>query len=439
MVDGESHAITTYKIEGSPGNKTGNGMFGRFRWSPSLKKFIVLTSLREPVYMISWDNTGGGSGEPDPVVVPIDDLFEAILPDIKNLGTATARRSSPLKISGDGGDREEIGLFTEWQSEWIAKRKDSTVSQQEIEALQQYIIGQADQILDYPWGNYEEIGIPLWKGGKYALSFSHMPNAFFIPFLLTKDEKYIQPMRDLWLIYQKHRQLCSAEPCTKGMKWITGRGLAWNLRNLAQLAFLEKHGFIPDSGNQYRTALENTRQEILSRLNDPYESEFHALGLTHWTTPTFTGWMESFIATVFAYTVNLGFDEWTSIASWHTQHFVERCGGKWAMKYCDPDHVALADNGTALNWSQVKPATDARMAALADWPDNVLADQVVNGVRITYSDRFDNALSGVAAYCNIGINQACTLRDELVEQRQLRVNRTAQDAKYYKYSLFWRD
>ena len=96
----------------------------------------------------------------------------SLLPEIAALTQHTPVYDRPIIVDGRPGDREEIGLFTEWQSELLATGRNRDL-----------IIQQADSMLDAPWCDYDAMKMPPWKGGKYAVSFSHLPNLYFLPYL----------------------------------------------------------------------------------------------------------------------------------------------------------------------------------------------------------------------------------------------------------------
>lgn len=294
----------------------------------------------------------------------------------------------------------EIGLFSAWDARCIADRSACDLA-----------LELADNTLEhYQFDDIEGIARPYWICSKTPeddycgnLSFSHYPNLFFLPYLLTGDKKYIKPQEDLWAAYQK----LSKRKIDSGIKHQNGRSLAWNFRTLAQLAWLQKQGLT--EGDFYIEALEKTRKQLLVDMENPYQAGLHVLGTKinsggrRWN-----GWMESYLGQVINYTVQLGFKEWQPIAEWHFEHLRARCGGEWPLKYCVSDHVT-----SGLTWSTTNAYSDQRMQALKDWPDGALPTYKVNGVVITYPIRAQNARAWAAMAAKNGIEGASELYEKL--------------------------
>jgi len=287
----------------------------------------------------------------------------------------------------------EIGLFSAWDARCIA---DESACDLAIEL--------ADNTLDhYQFDDYEGISKGWWVCDKTPeddycgnLSFSHYPNLFFLPFLLTGNTKYIKPQEDLWAAYQKWSQ----RAIDSGIKHQNGRNLAWNLRTLVQLAWLQQQGLTEKT--VYIQALEKTRISLLEQKKTHYQAGLHVLGTKINTDGTrWTGWMESYLGQVINYVVQLGFEEWRPIAEWHFQHLEARCGGEWPLKYCGNDHVK-----SGLTWADTNAYSEDRANALEDWPDDQLPTARVKGVQITYPIRAQNARAWAAMAAMNNINGA---------------------------------
>jgi len=304
-----------------------------------------------------------------------------------------SNRTLLLTLDSSPGDRYEIGLFTEWASECIATGRACD-----------HVIAQADHLLDAPWCDLIGIYKRKWAGGDYGLSFAHTPNTFFLPYLLTGDPKYIKPMECQW----KTKQELSYRGIDEPLKWLSGRELAWVIRNLGELAYLEREGLIADSAlsdpdmpyrdpgkklqvsidkqsanpnpKLYQEALEATRLRIIERIT-PSQEEFRSLS---WSANGFNAWMEAFIGMTINHLIQLGFDEWRPLAGWHFQHLAKRCGGEWSMKYCSNDYVKDLEGKT---WAEAQAFTPLRMEAIADYADDKMTPDIFNGQRLTYGIR----------------------------------------------------
>ena len=331
-----------------------------------------------------------------------------------------SNRTLLLTLDSSPGDRHEVGLFTEWASECIATGRACD-----------HVVAQADHLLDAPWCDLVGIYKRKWAGGEYGLSFEHTPNAYFLPYLLTNDPKYIKPMECQW----KTRQELGYRGINEAHHWLNGRDLAWVLRNLGELAYLEREGLITssvlndpdmpyrDSGkkietsiasqkanpnpNLYQDALEATRLRIIERIT-PDQEEFRSLS---WRGDGFNAWMEAFIGMTINHLIQLGFEEWRPLAEWHFQHLINRCGEKWPMKYCSADYVR---DLTGKTWAEAQAFTPLRMEAISDYPDDKMTPNVINGQRLTYGIR----RSYLLAWAKIARQNNVSGASELVQKMQ---------------------
>lgn len=325
-----------------------------------------------------------------------------------------------LTLDSSPGDRHEIGLFTEWASECMATGRACD-----------HVIAQADHLLNAPWCDLVSIYKRKWAGGEYGLSYEHAPNAFFLPYLLTNDPKYIAPMECIWKTHQELRYDRIDDP----LDWMNGRDLAWTLRTLGELAYLEGEGkinhsrmldpmvFRDDAGNKrsveeyrvnpsptlYRDALEATRLKLLEKASQGNETEFHSLS---WKGTGFNSWMEAFIGMTLNHFVQLGLEKWRPLAEWHFQHLVSRCGGEWLMKYCGSDYVSNIDG---MTWGEAEQFafTQDRMEVLADYPNDKMTPNVLGGKRLTYGVRRGYLMAWAKLARQNNLNGAHALVDRL--------------------------
>lgn len=371
---------------------------------------------------------------PPVVIDPVKPEFN-ILPRYNDYD-GESNRTLLLTLDSSPGDRHDIGLFTEWASECIATGRACD-----------HVIAQADNLLEAPWCDLVEIYRRKWAGGEYGLSFEHTPNAYFLPYLLTGDPKYIKPMECQW----KTRQELGYRAIDGPHHWLNGRDLAWVLRNLGELAYLEREGKITNSAlldpsivnrdetstfvrsfeahqsnpnpRIYQDALEATRLRILSLIT-PTQEEFRSLS---WRANGFNAWMEAFLGLTINHLVQLGFEEWRPMAEWHFQHLIDRCGGKWPMKYCSADYVKDLEGKT---WEETPAFSESRLAALADYPDDKMTPNVRSGVRITFGIRrgYLLAWAKIARQNNIpGASELVAKIEPLMEEHN--------DTTYHKVNL----
>ena len=266
----------------------------------------------------------------------------------------------------------EIGVFTAWDARAIATSDQADIDR--LLALTEATYSHHD------WDKNGDLFKGYWQvaEGEYfgGWSSSHYPNVFFLPLLLTGDLKYIKPIERIYEAYQSLRQKHIEGPIVP----MNGRNLAWNLRTLFQLAWLQARGY-PVS-HDYLKALDATRQRLLNEMQRPKQQPLHVLGIKINTDDAFTSWMEGYIGVVINYGCLLGFEKWREIAEWHFQQLIMRTDGTLPLKYLDNDHCRAADT---LDGYVLHNAT--RMALLTDWPDDKLPPLKIAGEFITYQIR----------------------------------------------------
>ncbi|MFV0276756.1 MAG: hypothetical protein ACK5HY_06170, partial [Parahaliea sp.] len=420
-------------FSGQAPSKANNGMYGRFAWSEAFGGLIIVDGIDTKVAFIRLseaslnvattpapgdtdgmgeDDNGSGAiagsnGQSSPVdgltnprsSIAVSDLNYHFIPNYYSTATRLPDREY-YKVGSDlRGD--EIGLFPAWDARAIATGDFSLA------------LGLADATLShYNWDAPETLFWAPWATPPgQGFSASHYPNLFFLPYLLTGDTKYIYPQEQLWRGFQSYSQRAPQQ----GIRPQSGRSLAWNLRTLAQLAWLQQRGLTRE--HYYLEALENTRQFLLAEMKRPHNAALHVLGIKINTNDEYTAWFESYIGQVVNYVCLLGFTEWKSIATWHFEHLRLRSGVKWPLLYSSGDHVKAG-----LSWEQTRPYNDQRMTLIAD--ASLVRDQLppeqITGVRITYRIRDWNARAwaAMAAANNIpGALEVYRKLDAAIKQR----------------------
>jgi hypothetical protein len=159
-----------------------------------------------------------------------------------------------------GGERNEIGLVTEWQADWLLRDTESSLHT---------LLQQAEMCAgDWGWFIPDQVtGAPVdykaddahyrmheYQNGYdgYWIKFgnrngwdiheadSHIPSIFYLPWALTEDPYLIEAQQYLvqygtgWTIYQRET-VYTAVPGTRVIGSYTGeqRTLGWGIRNLA--------------------------------------------------------------------------------------------------------------------------------------------------------------------------------------------------------------
>lgn len=285
--------------------------------------------------------------EPDPVPDPEPEPPTGDIPfgDVKalqTLGLLPVYRDvgKPVSVdrtiawTGQGGERGEIGHLPEDHSAFVAGHTD----------LLPGILDVAKQV------------------PPDSRDHAHHPNLYWLPFLMTGDVRYIRHMERGHSLHMQWRNRPLGG--SFGNK-VSGRELAWNLRDLFQLAWAESQGYTEQT--IYISALEANRQDLADAIGNgrPENKTFHILRMNYvyWASYGFSCWMEAFLGMELCNGVRMGFSEWESIAKWHYEHLELRLAN-WGFKGADADHIFFEkyDDGEATDWASVY-----EFAAKQDW------------------------------------------------------------------------
>lgn len=424
-------------------------------------------------------NTSYSTPTGDLIYAGVGSEFQGLLTDIMpsafDVGLVTDTTTVEIRLDGGGSERSELGLFDEWTCEWEAIFRNAGDAVR-AEVLRTYMVGQANSIKGFTWDDLAILSgetNPTTSGsGDIETSYAHFPNVFFPAALLTNNsterDEFIQAARDKHTSANDH----FSNTITAYWKDEQQRGWAWALREIAQLAYLEREGLITGTGTYYRDILEanKTHIELVIAMNETswdhaivpqiYKTmytENNRAGV-NWRR---SGWQQAFIGMTIAYINKLGFD-WMAIANFHVQHWGLR-RDNWGWESVDYDYCYIDDAIAAYDalatqpekdafdwWSNVVRAdyisdgsnTGVRDAALtnASWNSALIVDTVIDGEQMTFNGRLDMLLSCMAMYVDIGAIGASTFLSQLKTQRQDRINRGgASDYSAYRHSLEWRD
>lgn len=330
-----------------------------------------------------------------------------LLPVFDNTGRKISA-DTDIKWSGEGGERGEIGLFPEDHAAFLAGNSD----------LLPGILQSADQ------------------APPASFSFGHAPNLYWLPYLMTGDKKYLGHMENYY------RKFCDkmSKPYDNWVGWQqSGRYLAWTLRQLVQLAYLEKKGLTKNT--YYLTALSNAKKYYLNNViaasnEKPYYEVWRVLAFNSVTYKSFgwTGWMESMVGQTLNYTVRLGFNDWLPIAQWQFEHLNRRVN-LWSVKAVDNDHVFFYDRAkkgeitdyksaklwaTTHGWEEVAEYSTSIMnkPTYKKWDKGTLftADAKVDGRFFTYRNRAQYAYAWAALAAQNDIEGAAEIANLLREK-----------------------
>lgn len=315
----------------------------------------------------------------DPAPIPgsiADAIRDGLLPRYRNLGYEV-EPDLDTNWTSMAGERGEIGYVPEQHAAYLAGQSD----------LEASILEAASQ--------------PLPD----SIAYSHMPNLHWLPFLLTGDRAFVEKMEFIQAGAMAYRRRSPGS--SLGTK-IFGRELAWVLRNLAQLAWLQEQGHT--TATWYADTLEATRLDFVDRMSDPLHDRWRVLNFNtvYWASYGWTGWMEAFLGMVLGRMVSMGFEDWRPIAEWHFGGLQKRVE-HWGIKGASVSHFSFKGHAehqgvdmTGWNWPEIKtyaetlgwdqalpygPEKSLHPDYLAHPADDVVFLMRLDGTRYSYSNR----------------------------------------------------
>ena len=215
----------------------------------------------------------------------------------------TASLNEEVNWGGAGGERPEIGIVPNDHAAYLGGQT----------ALRDGILRVA----------YETEVPP-------KVSPAHKPNVYWLPWILTDDPLFIERMESV-PINPAHVSSLSA--------FNVPRRHAWNLRDLAQLAYLERQGMAEGEG--YRALLDGARLAAEDQTQDPYLARFSILGAQKNLGPLqYKPWQLAFQGMALAHVVRLGFPEWLPILEYQFQNLPKRIA-TFGLRGCDTYSVFI--------------------------------------------------------------------------------------------------
>jgi hypothetical protein len=316
-----------------------------------------------------WYSRWRWQSAPRPIVATIEELqaegllprFDASLATTRPLSPARVY-SAPMDLAGltayvpSTGERDEIGLFTEAQAEFL--RGDASADS---------LLAQAEASGTFPWHFRNETGggvfdvnthpsatlygptIP-WIATPVTLDVAHTPALCYVAYLLTGDVYFLEEQH-----FASTYDIISSPPQSRE-KFSIGkavRACAWQTRGLARCARVT-----PEAGCDWiqpraywQDWLDRERNWMLTTFVDPTAppytelpyAVFHCLADATGSPATSTlpfgsytsPWMEDFEAAVLGHVVQMGHEDWREILDWKIQHSIARTSntsGWWPAK-----------------------------------------------------------------------------------------------------------
>jgi hypothetical protein len=289
---------------------------------------------------------------------------------------------SLMPYMGSGGERDEIGLITEYQAAWLATGSAITLTAMlnqanahgsapvhfRDETMAPISIQRYPRVSAYarpeaagadPWLNCLEAPIVPEK--------AHYPSLNYIPFLATGDPYYLEEMQ----FAAQYHLLEYNTAYRKLDKGILGdeqtRGWAWGIRALFQAVAATPDRvpvwIMPRA--YFRTILGNNQAWFkttqMEDRADPMKSVCHFAIVT---APDHIGpWQQDFLSAVLGWAVLAGFEEWRGAYEWHVQQALTRALGRHGYPRSQAVQYYYKSKG-ATDWSSL-----AATSALANTPD----------------------------------------------------------------------
>lgn len=387
-----------------------------------------------------------------------------------------------VRLDGGSGEHDGLGLFPEPHSEFLAKRNNPTYADR-VELLRAKIIQWAtNATTDIPWNDKTALeNYTAYPRGSIEVIYAHRPNVWFLAILITTDaterENYIQAMREQYDTACDFHGILPSEHYQYNQQ----RDFAWMIRELAQLAFLEKNGVLTGTGTLYQDYLNTNKAQVLAEMNRNEIMWYRGLGSQIWKDMNgeddragiewrAASWQQAFVGQSIAYINLLTFD-WLSIAEFQSKHWEFRVNNKrtvgletwWGWWTAEYDYFYFDDAITIYDalptdddrdnfdfWQNVQFAnqvsdgsqgTQKSQALLnAGWDPDLIPDTTVDGVSMNSALRFDQQLSAHGLYSFIGVTGSEDFTVLCKTQRQERIDRSgASDNLAWRRNYVWRD
>lgn len=408
----------------------------------------VLACIEVPEHY--WYSRWRWESAPRPIVADIEALqAEGLLPRFDtSLATtrplAPDRVYTPMGLAGltaygpTTGERDEIGLVTEAQAEYLRG-----------EALPGSLFAQAEASGTLPWHYRNETGGGIFdfKAHEQATVYypatiptcaspvqcdtAHEPPLAYVPFLLTRDPYYLEELQ----FAATYNVIC-AVPGQRGNFCIgfALRAHAWALRVLAQCARVtpdDAPGWVQPRA-YWQEWLDQERAWMLTRyvnatappFNEVPYKDFHfmvdAQGSPATTTlpgGTYNSvWMEDYEAAVLGHVVQMGHADWQPILEWKMANTIARTDGKsgWARAKTTLYSLVLRETDKspyAADWSAVWDLNvQMQPPEFADFDD---PDTIPPGASLTYASY---TMSALALAATLGVEGAVDAHAWLREQ-----------------------
>jgi hypothetical protein len=408
----------------------------------------VLATVDVPEHY--WYSRWRWQSKPRPIVATTLELQDADLLPHFDMELSTTRPLSPTRVyepmglAGltayvpSTGERDEIGLVTEAQAEYLRGDApvDSLIAQAEASGTMPWHYRNEDggavfNFIEHPQATLYGPTIP-WIATPITLDVAHEPDLGYVPFLLTGDPYYLEELQ-----FAATYNVLASNPQSRGNYCIgfATRAHAWALRTLAHCARMT-----PDNAPAWvqpraywKDWHDGNRDWMLNRYVHPTAAPFTASPYTilHYmadatnspgssTMPAGTvsqQWMEDYEAAVLGHVVAIGYGDWLPILEWKLANSIARTNGTsgWVRAKPTPYNVALRATDKSpyvQSWQESWDLNVTMQPDIAEFDD---PDIIPAGDSLVYASYTMSALAIAAA---LGIEGATDcyewLRSQLV-------------------------
>jgi hypothetical protein len=399
-----------------------------------------------------WHSRWRWQSAPRPIIYPPDScatslpayseaLFGSAIP-LSNARTY----AGPMDLAGltayipSTGERDEIGLFTEAQAEFLCQGTDvswsSVMAQLEASGTLTWHFRDDRTNAPLDWTQYPNATMYGTTGGDpqienpaspITLDPAHEPALAYLPFLLTGDPYALEEMQ-FAAVYDV---VCLSPGARANFSLGNAiRAVAWTLRGLARAATVT-----PDTVPSwllpralFKRRLDDQRQWFMDRYVSSDAPPFCNLNLMSDAkgapvAPPIPAdsyvsvWMEDYLTSVLAHVVQLGHEDWRPILEWKALDVMSRTNGTSGWVRAVPTLYTLvvkasSDAPYADHWGVAWDLNEHFQPEAVDCND---PDVMPERVDLTYPSY---ALGALALAARAGVPQAQACYDWLLQQMQ---------------------
>lgn len=265
---------------------------------------------------------------------------------------------------GSTGERDELGMITEPQAEYLLTGNDVALKTMmaQAEAINTFKIIMREDGSGIPI-NFDNHPLAHWYDNSFGYAdwintlggydnryeLAHQPAAAYIPFMLTDDPYYLEA------IQFQAEQICAAQvPGYRGEEKCLfpegqTRAYAWAIRDILYAAKVSPVSSNPDwflPKSYYEKILENNRIQFTNRFVNATAASLDFAYYFNSATRVATDygmWQEEFLASALGLAVIFGYEGYRPLFEWKVKSTIARTNGTsgWVKAYPTPYYIRL--------------------------------------------------------------------------------------------------